>query len=56
LTEAENAIFARLQELEGRITAESPAIRNAIKTLRELQVTKLNFPKWERDDFTLHSI
>ena len=56
LTEAEDAIFVRLQELRGQITAESEAIDNAIKTLRELQVTKLNFPKWEGDDFTLHSV
>jgi hypothetical protein len=56
LIEAEDAIFARLQELDGQITAESQAIDNAVKALRELQVTKLNFPKWEGDDFTLRSV
>ena len=48
LKEAEFAIFIRLQKLAGKKTPEHEAIANAIKGLRQLQVTKLNFPKWER--------
>jgi hypothetical protein len=49
VTEAEDAIFARLQEIEGKATLERDAIEACIKTLRELQVKRLNFPKWENE-------
>jgi hypothetical protein len=54
--EAENAIFERLQELAGTKTPEHEAIQGAIKTLRELQVTKLNFPQWDSEQSTQRSV
>lgn len=46
---AENAIFMRFQVLHGKNTNESEAIARALTILRQLQVTKLNFPAWERE-------
>jgi hypothetical protein len=43
---AEDAIFARLQELNGKVTIENEEINRAVATLREIQVTKLGFPRW----------
>jgi hypothetical protein len=50
---AENAIFARLQELSGKNTIEHEEIVRAVATLRELQVTKLGFPRWSGEDLYL---
>lgn len=44
ITEAEDAIFARLQQLDGKADPELDAIAAAIPELRKLQVEKLNFP------------
>ena len=47
LSEAEDAIFSRLQELSGKGPIEHEAISKATKKLRELQVEKLKYPRWE---------
>jgi hypothetical protein len=54
-TAAEDAIFARLQELSGKNTIENEEIARAIATLRELQVTKLGFPRWSGENVRLVS-
>jgi len=45
ITEAEDAIFARLHQLDGKADPERDAIAAAIPELRKLQVEKLNFPR-----------
>ena len=50
LQAAEDAIFLRFQELNGKTTKESGAIRRAVATLQKLQVEKLNFPSWESEN------
>ena len=49
LKAAEDAIFLRYQELNGKRTKEREAIDRAVATLRKLQVKKLNFPPWESE-------
>ena len=49
LKAAEDAIFMRFQELNGKRTTERNAIRRGVAILRELQVKKLNFPSWESE-------
>ena len=43
----EAAIFLRWQDHRGNGAIELEAIARATRVLRELQVTKLNFPAWE---------
>ena len=49
LKAAEDALFMRSQELNGKRTKEREAMDRAIVILRELQVRKLNFPPWESE-------
>jgi hypothetical protein len=42
---AEDAIFVRLQELREKDTMENEELRHAVTSLRELQVTRLGFPR-----------
>ena len=49
LKAAEDAIFMRFQELNGKRNKEREAIDRAVATLRELQVRSLNFPPWESE-------
>jgi hypothetical protein len=53
VTIAEDAIFARLQELNGKSTIENEEITRAVAVVRELQVTKLGFPRWSGEDLHL---
>jgi hypothetical protein len=46
MTLAEDAIFLRLQKLEGRPDEE---LERGIATLRELQVTKLDYPRLDSE-------
>jgi hypothetical protein len=50
LTEAETAIFGRLQELSlsSNNQAERQAIEDALASLRMLKQEKLAFPDWEK--------
>jgi hypothetical protein len=48
--EAEQAIFERLQQLDGQPTLERTEIEEGIKQLRQIQVTRLNFPRWEQEN------
>jgi hypothetical protein len=50
LQAAEDAIFLRFQELNGKSTKEREAMDRAVATLRKLQVKKLNFPSWESEN------
>ena len=50
LKAAEDAIFMRSQELNGKRTKEREAMDRAVVILRELQVRKLNFPPWESEE------
>lgn len=47
VTMAEDAIFNRLQELAGKKTIENEEILRAVATLREIQVSRLGFPRWD---------
>ena len=47
ITEAEDAIFARLQESDGKADPDREEIAAAIPELRKLQVEKLGFPRIE---------
>ena len=44
---AEAAIFARWQELGEKSAMERASLVSASRMLRELQVKKLNFPRWK---------
>jgi hypothetical protein len=49
ISEAEDAIVERLQNADGDLGLERRSIDQAIKTLRRLQVSKLNYPTWENE-------
>jgi hypothetical protein len=55
VTAAEYAIFARLQDLNGKVMNENDEIMRAVATWREIQVTKLDFPQWSGEGLYLAS-
>lgn len=50
LEQIEAAMFTRLQELGANESQEQEAIAKAAKTLRRLQVERLDFPKLEIEE------
>jgi hypothetical protein len=50
VADAEDAIFWRLIELNGISSLESDGIARGTAMLRDIQVKRLNFPRWKGEE------